>query len=538
MKLEVYANAEEVAARAADIVENRIKAKPDIVLGLPTGSTPIGMYRHLRERCAAGKLSFDRVRTFNLDEYYPVSPQNECSYRYFMDTNLFCGIDIKRENTHVPAGNVSDIVTECKNYDAMIEQAGGIDLQILGVGRNGHIAFNEPDGHLVSCTHLTELTEDTVQANARFFDSPADVPRQAVTMGLGGIMKARSILLLCTGRDKYAALRSLLSGEITTDCPVTMLNMHSDVTVLCDRAAYEKLCLGIDVGGMNIKYGVVDQSGSMRYRFEESTDKSSADRLLEQMANTCRTITEQYPIAAVGISMPGRIALDGTVNRQSNLPFKGVDVCGYMERVLGIPTTLENDANAAAWGEYLASGEKGDMLMLTLGTGIGSGIVIDGKIYRGSHGHAGEFGHMITHAGGRECGCGQRGCFEKYASVAVLIDSARQAAGANSDSVLAQCMGDSTSGRRFFEAVAQGCPVAQEVLDGYIAELKTGIESIKSIFDPKLVVIGGGISEQKETFFDRLSEACRGIELRQAVLGNDAGIIGAADLASRRCGND
>ncbi|MBO5973762.1 MAG: ROK family protein, partial [Clostridia bacterium] len=300
------------------------------------------------------------------------------------------------------------------------------------------------------------------------------------------------------------------------------------------RDAYEKLYLGIDVGGMSIKYGVVNQSG-MIYRFEETTDRSSAEQLLEQMANTCRTIIGQYPIAAVGISMPGRIALDGTVNRQSNLPFKGVDVCGHMERELGIPTTLDNDANAAAWGEYLASGEKGDMLMLTLGTGIGSGIVIDGRIYRGSHGHAGEFGHMITHSGGRECGCGQRGCFEKYASVTALINSARQAVADNPDSILAKCMGDTASGRSFFDAVAQGCPVAEKVLDGYIAELKTGIESIKSIFDPKFVVIGGGISEQKATFFDRLREACLGVELRQAVLGNDAGIIGAADLASRRC---
>ncbi|MBR4303833.1 MAG: glucosamine-6-phosphate deaminase [Clostridia bacterium] len=534
MKLEVFANAAEVASRAADILEGRIKTKPDIVLGLPTGSTPVGMYRELQRRCSAGQLSFEQVRTFNLDEYYPVSPDNECSYRYFMDTNLFCGIDIKRENTHVPAGNAPDIYEECLRYDAAIEQAGGIDLQVLGVGRNGHIGFNEPDSRLASGTHLTGLTEDTVQANARFFSSADEVPRQAVTMGLGGIMKARSILLLCTGKEKHRALHKLLEGEISTDWPVTMLNMHPDVTVLCDRDAYEKLYLGIDVGGMSIKYGVVNQSG-MIYRFEETTDRSSAEQLLEQMTNTCRRITKQYTIAAVGISMPGRIALDGTVNRQSNLPFKGVDVRGYIEREVGVPTTLENDANAAAWGEYMASGEKGDMLMLTLGTGIGSGIVINGRIYRGSHGHAGEFGHMITHSGGRECGCGQRGCFEKYASVAVLIDSAQQAAAENPDSILAGYMGDKANGRSFFEAVAQGCPVAEKVLDTYITELKTGIESIKSIFDPKLVVIGGGISEQKDIFFARLSEACRGVDLRQAVLGNDAGMIGAADLAMRRC---
>ena len=202
MKLEVFANAAEVASRAADILEGRIKTKPDIVLGLPTGSTPVGMYRELKRRCSAGQLSFEQVRTFNLDEYYPVSPDNECSYRYFMDTNLFCGIDIKRENTHVPAGNAPDIYEECLRYDAAIEQAGGIDLQVLGVGRNGHIGFNEPDSVFIKETHKVELDESTIEANARFFESKDDVPRSAITMGIEGIMKAKKVLLIAHGAAK------------------------------------------------------------------------------------------------------------------------------------------------------------------------------------------------------------------------------------------------------------------------------------------------------------------------------------------------
>ena len=199
---------------------------------------------------------------------------------------------------------------------------------------------------------------------------------------------------------------------------------------------------------------------------------------------------------------------------------------------------LENDANCAAWGEYCAMEQKANMLMLTLGTGIGSGIVIDGELYRGSRGYAGELGHVIIHPGGEQCACGQKGCFERYASVSALVKRAGMAAEQNKDSILAKAFEKSANGKSFFDAAAQNCPIAQKVLTEYTDELKVGIDSICSIFDPQCIVIGGGISEQKEMFFDRLCAVCSGVELRQAVLGNDAGVIGAANLAMRRQDNE
>ncbi|MBR7082585.1 MAG: glucosamine-6-phosphate deaminase [Clostridia bacterium] len=234
MKFIVCENYDEMSARAAEIFIKEITEKPDCVLGLATGSTPIGMY----EKLAAANLDFSRVTTVNLDEYYPILPENENSYRYFMNKNLFDKVNIDKNNTHVPSGTAKDAEEECRNYDKIIEKLGGIDLQVLGIGQNGHIGFNEPSDVLVAGTHVTELSESTIEANSRFFVSESDVPRQALTMGMASIFSARKIVLLASGKNKHEAISALMSDKITTRIPATMLKMHPDVTVICDGEAY------------------------------------------------------------------------------------------------------------------------------------------------------------------------------------------------------------------------------------------------------------------------------------------------------------
>lgn len=239
MRLVVCNSYEEMCREAAKIVVAQVNLKPNCVLGLPTGSTPVGMYKRLAELNSAGEVDFKDVTTFNLDEYYPIDPKNDQSYRYFMNKNLFENINIPMESTHVLNGSAPDADAECDNYEAMIEAAGGIDLQVLGIGQNGHIGFNEPDSFLYSRTHRTGLTENTIQANSRFFASAADVPTESLTMGIGTIIKAKKIILLANGKAKHKVLRELLEGEITTSNPATMLKVHADVTVFCDKEAYE-----------------------------------------------------------------------------------------------------------------------------------------------------------------------------------------------------------------------------------------------------------------------------------------------------------
>ena len=234
MKFIVCENYDEMSARAADIFIKEITENPRCVLGLATGSTPIGMY----EKLAAANLDFSRVTTVNLDEYYPILPENENSYRYFMNKNLFDKVNIDKNNTHVPSGTAKDAEEECLNYDKIIEKLGGIDLQMLGIGQNGHIGFNEPSDALVSGTHLTDLTESTIEANSRFFENESDVPRHALTMGMASIFSARKIVLLASGKNKHAAISALLNNDITTRIPATLLKMHPDVTVICDKEAY------------------------------------------------------------------------------------------------------------------------------------------------------------------------------------------------------------------------------------------------------------------------------------------------------------
>lgn len=237
MKLIVVDNYEKLSKVAAYEFAKVIKEKPDAVLGLATGSSPIGMYEELIRMYKNRELDFSKVTTINLDEYIGLNPEHEQSYRHFMNTNLFNHVNINMEKTFVPNGLAKNLEVECKEYDKKIMELGGIDIQLLGVGNNGHIAFNEPDDELYSETHIISLTKNTIKANARFFDNINDVPKKAITMGVGGIMKAKKIILIASGVSKSEAIKGLLSGKVTTENPASMLQMHRDVTVIVDKEA-------------------------------------------------------------------------------------------------------------------------------------------------------------------------------------------------------------------------------------------------------------------------------------------------------------
>lgn len=239
MKIIVCENYDEMSKEGAKIIAALLKEKPDCILGLATGSTPVGMYKELAEMNKAGEITFKNVTSYNLDEYYPLAPDHDQSYRYFMNKNLFNNVDIDIAKTHVPDGLAEDPAAMGAAYDAEIEAAGGIDLQVLGLGPNGHIAFNEPEDELYVGTHLTGLTDSTIEANSRFFASKADVPTQAVTMGIGTIMKAKKIVVLASGKAKHAVIEKMMDGRITTQVPGTILKCHPDVVLICDKAAME-----------------------------------------------------------------------------------------------------------------------------------------------------------------------------------------------------------------------------------------------------------------------------------------------------------
>ena len=230
---------EEVGDLAADQFQEVISAKPACVLGLATGSTPLPLYRELIARERAGLIDFRRVRTVNLDEYKGLSPEHPQSYRRFMQENLFDHIAILPENTMVPDGLTDDVEKMCMDYERAIEDWGGVDLQLLGLGHDGHIGFNEPCGHFPSWTHEVALTESTRRANARFFTSEDEVPRAAYTMGIGTVMASRSVLILVTGADKAEVLRKAFFGPVTPWVPASILQFHRGVTLSCDRAAWE-----------------------------------------------------------------------------------------------------------------------------------------------------------------------------------------------------------------------------------------------------------------------------------------------------------
>jgi len=237
MKIMVCKTYQELSQAAAEIIAEQINTKPNTVLGLATGSTPIGTYEHLAKMNKEGMVDFSEVITFNLDEYVGLSIDHPCSYHRFMYDYLFKHVNIREENTHILDGEALSLEDECKAYEEMIAKAGGIDLQLLGVGHNGHIGFNEPGTPFESVTHVVELTQSTIQANSRFFNSPDEVPRRAVSMGIKTIMHARKILFIASGKEKAGIISKALKGPVTTEVPSSVLQLHPDITVVLDEDA-------------------------------------------------------------------------------------------------------------------------------------------------------------------------------------------------------------------------------------------------------------------------------------------------------------
>ena len=228
---------EEMSRKAANIIAAQVITKPDCILGLATGSSPVGTYQNLIAGYEKGDLDFSNVKTINLDEYKGLSPENDQSNRYFMNTNLFNHINIDKNNTHVPNGLEADSEKACSEYNEIIAQSGGIDLQLLGLGPNGHIGFNEPDSVFIPGTHCVDLTESTIEANKRFFESADDVPRQAYTMGIQNIMSAKKIVVVVSGANKAESLAKAINGPIDPQVPASILQLHNDVIIVADEAA-------------------------------------------------------------------------------------------------------------------------------------------------------------------------------------------------------------------------------------------------------------------------------------------------------------
>ncbi len=239
MKIILVKDYEEMSYLGSLRIAKEILENPNAVLGLATGSSPLGIYRRLIEMYKNEILDFSKITTINLDEYVGLNQQHQQSYRWFMNNYLFNHINIDINNTYLPNGMAKDLEEEGINYDQQIEQLGGIDLQLLGIGINGHIAFNEPAPELLVGTHVAKLSKSTIEANSRFFNNIEEVPTTALTMGLGQIMRAKQVLLIASGEQKAKALGGLLSGKITTENPATMLQLHRDATVIADEEAYK-----------------------------------------------------------------------------------------------------------------------------------------------------------------------------------------------------------------------------------------------------------------------------------------------------------
>lgn len=237
MRIVKAADYKDMSKKAADLVAAQILLKPYCVLGLATGSTPSGMYGQLVKKYQAGELDFSGVRSVNLDEYRGLERSHDQSYYYYMHEELFDHVNIDPACTWLPDGMAQDVEKECADYEALVESLGGVDLQVLGMGHNGHIGFNEPGESFPAATHCVDLTESTIGANKRFFASAADVPRQAFTMGIGTIMKASKILLLVSGAEKARILKKALCGPVTPQVPASVLQLHRDVTVIADQDA-------------------------------------------------------------------------------------------------------------------------------------------------------------------------------------------------------------------------------------------------------------------------------------------------------------
>lgn len=241
MKIIKAKDYEDMSRKAANIIASQIILKPDCVLGLATGSTPIGAYKHLVEKYEQGDLDFSQVTTVNLDEYKGLPRENDQSYYYFMHDNLFDHVNVKPENTHLPDGTKADADEECARYEELIRSLGGQDLQLLGLGHNGHIGFNEPAAVFEKATHCVDLQERTIEANKRFFASADDVPRQAYTMGIGTIMQAKKVLVVVSGEDKAETVAKAFFGPVTPEVPASILQFHKDVIIVADEAALSKV---------------------------------------------------------------------------------------------------------------------------------------------------------------------------------------------------------------------------------------------------------------------------------------------------------
>lgn len=243
MKIIKAKDYKDMSRKAANIISAQVIVKPDCVLGLATGSTPIGTYQQLVEWYKKADLDFSEVTSVNLDEYKGLDRSHEQSYYYFMNENLFSQVNIDLKRTHLPDGTIENADEACKAYNNVIHSVGGIDLQLLGLGHNGHIGFNEPSDAFALETHCVELTESTLQANQRFFNSREEMPKQAYTMGIKTIMQARKILVVVSGEDKAEIVNKAFFGPVTPEVPASILQLHNDVTVVADEAALSKVTL-------------------------------------------------------------------------------------------------------------------------------------------------------------------------------------------------------------------------------------------------------------------------------------------------------
>ena len=236
MNVIITENYDEMSKKAAEILINLVKNNPNAILGLATGSSPIGTYKYMAEACKNGEVSFKGVSTVNLDEYVGLTADHDQSYAYFMRTNLFDHIDIDQSKTNLPSGSAPCAKTECDRYNALLDEMKQ-DVQVLGLGSNGHIGFNEPNTPFNSVTHLVDLTENTIKDNSRLFNSIDEVPRQALSMGIKNIMQAKSILMVVSGKNKAEAVYGMVKGEVTPALPASVLQLHPFVTIICDKDA-------------------------------------------------------------------------------------------------------------------------------------------------------------------------------------------------------------------------------------------------------------------------------------------------------------
>lgn len=241
MRIIIVENYEEMSKKAAAMMASQIILKPESVLGLATGDTPLGMYKELIRMYNENMIDFSKVKTFNLDEYYGLGKDSNQSYNYYMTNNLFKHINIDTENINIPNGMVKNIEEECISYEKRIKEAGGIDIQVLGIGVNGHIGFNEPDVNFEAETHLVNLDEKTIESNSRFFKCIEEVPTKAISMGIKTIMHSKKIVLLANGASKADAIAKTVNGKISPEVPASILQLHQDVAIIVDKEAASKL---------------------------------------------------------------------------------------------------------------------------------------------------------------------------------------------------------------------------------------------------------------------------------------------------------